>query len=62
MRNTLALLGAIAAVFTFVTISANAMPAASLKTVTSSDQTITHVRGGCGRGWHRWHGRCVRGW
>jgi hypothetical protein len=57
--KTLAFLAAVAAVFTFVTFSANAMPAASLKGVKNADQTITQVRDRCGRGWHRnrW-GRC----
>jgi Spy/CpxP family protein refolding chaperone len=61
MRKELALFAAIAAVFTFVTFSAQAMPAASLKGVTNSDQTITQVRGGCGHGWHRGpRGHCRR--
>ena len=59
--RTLSMLAAIAAMFTIVSFSAEAMPVSSLKGVTTSDQTI-QVRGGCGRGWHRWHGRCVRGW
>jgi hypothetical protein len=61
MRKEIALFAAIAAVFTFVTFSAQAMPAASLKGVTNSDQTITQVRAGCGRGWHRGpRGHCRR--
>lgn len=60
MRKELALFVAVAAMFTFVTFSAQAMPAASLKGVTKSDQ-ITQVRDGCGRGWYRGrHGHCRR--
>jgi hypothetical protein len=60
MRKELALFVAIAAMFTFVTFSVQAMPAAQLKGLTKSDQ-ITQVRGGCGRGWYRnrW-GHCRR--
>jgi Spy/CpxP family protein refolding chaperone len=57
MRKELALFAAIAALFTFVSFSAQAMPAASLKGV-SADQTI-QVSGGCGPHRHRdHHGHC----
>ena len=61
--RTLSMLAAVAAVFTFVSFGAEAMPVSSLKGVTQSDQSIVHVSGRCGRGWHRnrW-GRCVPGW
>lgn len=48
MRKELALFVAIAAMFTFVSFNAQAMPTAALKGVTKSDQ-ITQVRGGCGK-------------
>jgi hypothetical protein len=61
MRNTLALLAAVAAVFTFVTFSANAMPATPLKGATAAGQNVQTVAGHCGRGWHRnRHGHCRR--
>ena len=53
VRKELALLAAIAAVFTFVTFSANAMPAAPLKGAAASTQNVETVSGGCGRYWHR---------
>lgn len=57
----IALLTAIAALFTMANVSAEAMPVSTLKGVTNSDQTITQVRQGCGRGWHRGrYGRCRR--
>jgi len=61
MRKELALFVAIAAVFTFVTFSAQAMPVAALKGATKFYRAITQVRDGCGRGWYRnrW-GRCRR--
>lgn len=61
MIRCLALFASTAAVLAFVSFSAQAMPASSLKGVKSSDQTITQVSGGCGRGWHRGrHGHCRR--
>jgi hypothetical protein len=60
MRKELALLASVAALFTLIAVSAQAMPAASLKGVSNSDQVI-HVAEGCGRGWHRGpHGHCRR--
>jgi hypothetical protein len=60
MRKELALLASIAAVFTFIAFSAQAMPAASLKGASSSSQVIK-VAGGCGAGWHRGpYGHCRR--
>ena len=57
----LALIAATAIMFAWVTSGANAMPAAPLKGLSNSDQTITQVRGGCGRGWHRGpRGHCRR--
>jgi len=59
MRKTFSILASIAAVFTFVSFSAQAMPVSPLKSVTSADQTIVHVSGGCGRHYHRGpHGHC----
>ena len=65
MRNELALFAAIAALFTFMTFSAQAMPAATLQGVSKATGEVIQVRDGCGR--HRWrgpHGRCHwdRGW
>jgi hypothetical protein len=61
MRREFALFAAIAGLFTFIALSAQAMPVSSLKGATSFDQTITKVAGGCGRGWHRnANGRCRR--
>jgi|1185.fasta_scaffold994646_2 hypothetical protein len=58
MRKDLALLAAIAALFTLMALRAQAMPAAPLKGAGKSDQTVV-VRSGCGRGWYRgWRGRC----
>jgi Spy/CpxP family protein refolding chaperone len=60
MRKELALLASVAALFTFIAASAQAMPAASLAGASNSDQVI-HVAEGCGRGWHRGpHGHCRR--
>jgi hypothetical protein len=60
MRKELALLASIAALFTFIAFSAQAMPAAPLKGASNSSQVI-HVAGGCGRGWHRGpYGHCRR--
>jgi hypothetical protein len=61
MRKELALFAAIAALFTFMAYSAQAMPAAPLKGVSKSDQVI-QVRGGCGPLRHRGpHGHCRPG-
>jgi hypothetical protein len=61
MRKELALLAAVAAVFTFVAFGAQAMPLASLKGAKQSIDQVTTVAGGCGRGWHRGPGgHCVR--
>jgi hypothetical protein len=60
MRKELALLASIAALFTFIAFSAQAMPAAPLNGVSSSDH-VTQVAEGCGRGWHRGpYGHCRR--
>jgi hypothetical protein len=60
MRKELALIASIAALFTFIAVSAQAMPAAALKGASSSNQPI-QVSGGCGRGWHRGpRGHCRR--
>ncbi len=60
MRKELALLASIAALFTFIAFSAQAMPAAPLNGVSSSGQ-VTQVAEGCGRGWHRGpYGHCRR--
>jgi hypothetical protein len=59
MRVQLALFAAIAAVFTFVTFSAQAMPAAALKGASKATEQVIQVRDGCGR--HRSRdrrGRC----
>jgi len=54
----LALFASIAVLFTFIAFRADAMPAAPLNGVSSSDQVI-HVMQGCGRGWHRGpYGHC----
>ena len=56
-----AVIAASAAMFAMLTFSAQAMQAAPLHGVSNKDQTITQVRGGCGRGWHRGpRGRCRR--
>jgi hypothetical protein len=65
MRKEFALFAAIAAVFTFMTFSAQAMPAAALQGAAKATEQVIQVRDGCGR--HRWrdrHGRCHwdRGW
>jgi hypothetical protein len=60
MRKELAVFASIAALFTFIAFSAQAMPAASLKGASNSGQIIK-VAGGCGRGWHRGpYGHCRR--
>ena len=60
MRKELAFLASIAALFTFIAFSAQAMPTASLKGASNSGPVI-QVSGGCGRGWHRGpHGHCHR--
>ncbi|MFZ3361748.1 MAG: hypothetical protein WA177_23625 [Xanthobacteraceae bacterium] len=60
MRKEFALLASIAAVFTVMAFSAQAMPAAALKGATNSSQVIK-VAGGCGHGWHRGpYGHCRR--
>ncbi len=64
MRIQLVLLAAIAALFAFTTLGAQAMPAAPLNGVSQSDQVI-QVRGGCGPHRHRGprgHCRWDRGW
>jgi hypothetical protein len=59
MRN--ALLASIATLFTFIAFSAQAMPAAPLSQSVSNSSQVTHVAGGCGRGWHRGpYGHCRR--
>jgi hypothetical protein len=61
MRKELALLASIAALFTFIAFSAQAMPAAPLSQGVSNSSQVTHVAGGCGRGWHRGrYGHCRR--
>jgi len=63
MRKELALLASIAALFTFIAFSAQAMPAAPLSQGVSNSSQVIHVAGGCGRGWHRGpHGHCRRNW
>jgi hypothetical protein len=58
MRKELALFASIAALFTFIAFSAQAMPTAPLKGVSNSNQVI-QVRDGCGRFRHRGpHGHC----
>jgi hypothetical protein len=60
MRKEFALLASVAALFTFIAVSAQAMPAAPLNGASNSDQVI-HVAEGCGRGWHRGpYGHCRR--
>ena len=53
MRKEIALLASIAALFTFIACSAQAMPAAPLKGASAASQQTIPVAGGCGRGWHR---------
>jgi hypothetical protein len=61
MRKHFALFAAAAALFALSSFGSQAMPVSPLKSLTSSDQTITQVRDGCGRGWHRGrHGHCRR--
>ena len=48
MRKQLALFAAIAAVFAFMTFSAQAMPAAPLKDTAKSTDQVIQVRDGCG--------------
>jgi hypothetical protein len=61
MRKEFTLLAAIAALVTFVACGAQAMPAASLKSVAKSVNQVVTVAGDCGRGWHRGpHGHCRR--
>lgn len=55
MRVQLALFAAIAAVFTFMTFSAQAMPAAALKGASQATDQVIQVRDGCGH--HRWRDR-----
>ena len=58
MRKELAFLASIAALFTFIAFSAQAMPTASLKGASNSGHVIK-VAGGCGPGWHRGpYGHC----
>jgi hypothetical protein len=55
----LTLFAAIAAMLSIIAFSAQAMPAASLKSAVKSNDQVTQVRDGCGP--HRWrgpHGRC----
>jgi hypothetical protein len=55
----LTLFAAIAAMLSIIAFSAQAMPAASLKSTVKSSDQVTQVRDGCGP--HRWrgpHGRC----
>lgn len=61
MRKELALFATIATLFTFVAVSAQAMPAAApIKGASNSSQVI-HVSGGCGRFMHRGrYGHCRR--
>jgi hypothetical protein len=59
MRIQLALFAAIAAVFTFMTYSAQAVPAAQLQGVAKATDQVIQVRDGCGPGRHRGpHGHC----
>jgi len=59
MRKELALFASIAALFTFIAFSAQAMPADSLKGASNSSQMI-QVSGGCGRFRHRGPGgHCI---
>jgi hypothetical protein len=61
MHKGIALLAAIAALFTFIAFGAQAMPVAPLKAVAKTADQVTPVAGGCGRGWHRGpQGRCRR--
>lgn len=61
MRNQLALFASIAALFTFIAFSAQAMPAAPLKDGATNSGQVIKVAGGCGRGWHRGpYGHCRR--
>ena len=61
MRKELALLASVAALFTFIAFSAQAMPAAPLQGASSNSDQVIHVAEGCGRGWHRGpHGHCRR--
>ena len=63
MRIQFTLLAVIAAVFTFVTVAAQAAPIAPPKGVTATSDQVIQTSGGCGRYWHRnrW-GPCVRNW
>jgi hypothetical protein len=61
MRKELALLASVAALFTFIAFSAQAMPAAQLSKGLSNSSQVIHTAGGCGRGWHRGrYGHCRR--
>ena len=61
MRTEFTLLAAIAAVFTFMTFSAQAMPAAALQGASQATDPVIQVSGGCGRHHHRdRHGHCRR--
>ena len=65
MRLQLGLFAAIAAVFAFMTFSAQAMPAAPLQGASKADGQVIQVRDGCGRHRHRGpmgHCRWDRGW
>jgi hypothetical protein len=60
IRKELALLASVAALFTLIAVSAQAMPAAPLNGASNSNQVI-HVAEDCGRGWHRGpYGHCRR--
>lgn len=62
MRKEFALFAVIAALFAFMSVSAQAMPAASLQQgASSASSQATPVAGGCGRGWYRGpYGHCRR--
>lgn len=53
MRIQFALFAAIATVFAFMTVSAQAMPAAPLQGVSKASGQVIQVRDGCGRRRHR---------
>jgi len=59
MRKEFALFAAIAAMLSIIAFSAQAMPAASLKSAVKSSDQVIQVRDGCGRHRHRGpHGHC----
>lgn len=61
MRKELLLSTVVAALFAFVTFSAQAMPASPLAGINKGDQMVVQVAGGCGRGYHRGpRGHCRR--